>query len=293
METLSKDELALLANNFSQTTSEFMRRCNDASGAREALTLLTPADDKKAIIAAAQLQILGPGTDIATYLATQQAVQEQRVAAEAVRMKKLHENELQHQNITDRQRKLRQQCDTLSVDEFRTQSARLESDRDTAFTSRNALRYDPVRESNVTRLQDHDIRVKQSNDQKAQIEYLDLQLERGTVGHEDHSQQVNGHYDAIINLDTGSTHRAHPYSAAARPATSQNRPNLVYATAPHRNQTPSAFTLYANEQRERVRAENPGMTLGFVGRVLGEDWRGLSEQEHARYGAEATAQRIL
>ena len=281
IETLNKDELMLLANNFSQTTSEFMRRCNDASGAREASTLLTPADDKKAMIAAAQLQILGPGTDIATYLATQQAAQEQRVAAEAVRMKKFYENELQHQNISDRQRELLQQRDTLSVDEFQTQSARLESDRDTTFSSSNALRYDPLQERNVPRLRDHDNRVQQSNHQIAQIEYLDLQLERGIIGHEDHSQQVNGHYDAIRNLATGSTHRTHPYSAAARP---------VYAAAPsHRNQTPSAFTLYANEQRERVRAENPGMTLGFVGKVLGEEWKGLSEQERARYEAEATA----
>ena len=290
IETLNKDELALLANNFSQTTSEFMRRCNDRSGALEASKLLTPADDGKAIIAATQLYLLGPGTDIATYLATQQAAQEQRVAAEAVRTKKFREIELQHQNIKDRQRELRQQRDTLSVDEFRTQSARLESDRDIAFSRGNALRYSSVRESDVPRLQDYDNRVKQSNHRMAQIDYLDLQLERGIIGHEDHSQQVNGHYDAIRNIVTGSTHRTHPYSTAARPATSQNRPNPVYAAAPsHRNQTPSAFTLYANERRERVRAENPGMTLGFVGKVLGEEWKGLSKQEHARYEAEATA----
>ncbi|CCU81896.1 high mobility group protein [Blumeria hordei DH14] len=40
----------------------------------------------------------------------------------------------------------------------------------------------------------------------------------------------------------------------------------------------SAYMFFANEQRENVRLENPGITFGQVGKMLGERWKALSEK---------------
>ncbi|KAI9771700.1 MAG: Non-histone chromosomal protein 6 [Geoglossum simile] len=75
----------------------------------------------------------------------------------------------------------------------------------------------------------------------------------------------------------------------------------------------SAYMFFANEQRENVRDENPGITfgtvlpemavstrfartptnvyyrLGQVGKVLGERWKALNEKQRAPYEAKAAA----
>ncbi|KAG7101479.1 Non-histone chromosomal protein 6 like [Verticillium longisporum] len=51
----------------------------------------------------------------------------------------------------------------------------------------------------------------------------------------------------------------------------------------------SAYMFFANEQRENVRAEHPGISFGQVGRNLGERWKGLSEKQRAPYEAKAVA----
>ncbi len=51
----------------------------------------------------------------------------------------------------------------------------------------------------------------------------------------------------------------------------------------------SAYMFFANENRDIVRAENPGITFGQVGRILGEKWKALSEDEKAPYEAKAEA----
>lgn len=51
----------------------------------------------------------------------------------------------------------------------------------------------------------------------------------------------------------------------------------------------SAYMFFANENREKVRAENPGIKFGDVGKILGEKWKILSEKERAPYEAKARA----
>ncbi len=47
--------------------------------------------------------------------------------------------------------------------------------------------------------------------------------------------------------------------------------------------------FFANEQRENVREENPGVSFGQVGKLLGERWKALSEKQRAPYEAKAAA----
>lgn len=51
----------------------------------------------------------------------------------------------------------------------------------------------------------------------------------------------------------------------------------------------SAYMFFANEQRENVREENPGITFGQVGKLLGERWKALNEKQRAPYEAKAAA----
>ncbi|KAI9887330.1 MAG: Non-histone chromosomal protein 6 [Watsoniomyces obsoletus] len=51
----------------------------------------------------------------------------------------------------------------------------------------------------------------------------------------------------------------------------------------------SAYMFFANEQRENVRDENPGITFGQVGKVLGERWKALNEKQRQPYEAKAAA----
>jgi len=49
----------------------------------------------------------------------------------------------------------------------------------------------------------------------------------------------------------------------------------------------SAYMFFANEQRDNVREENPGITFGQVGKVLGERWKALNDKQRAPYEAKA------
>lgn len=51
----------------------------------------------------------------------------------------------------------------------------------------------------------------------------------------------------------------------------------------------SAYMFFANENRDIVRAENPDVTFGQVGRILGERWKALSSEEKTPYEAKAEA----
>ncbi|KAI1908902.1 Non-histone chromosomal protein 6 [Ophidiomyces ophidiicola] len=51
----------------------------------------------------------------------------------------------------------------------------------------------------------------------------------------------------------------------------------------------SAYMFFANEQRENVREENPGITFGQVGKLLGERWKALSDKQRAPYEEKAAA----
>lgn len=47
--------------------------------------------------------------------------------------------------------------------------------------------------------------------------------------------------------------------------------------------------FFANDQRDTVREENPGISFGQVGKVLGDKWKALSEKQRAPYEAKAAA----
>ncbi|TIC93570.1 Non-histone chromosomal protein 6 [Colletotrichum higginsianum] len=49
----------------------------------------------------------------------------------------------------------------------------------------------------------------------------------------------------------------------------------------------SAYMFFANEQRENVREENPGISFGQVGKILGERWKALNEKQRQPYEAKA------
>ena len=43
------------------------------------------------------------------------------------------------------------------------------------------------------------------------------------------------------------------------------------------------FMLFSKEMRPKVKAEDPDLTFGGIGKRLGELWRGLSDAEKAKY----------
>ncbi|EMD60960.1 hypothetical protein COCSADRAFT_98214 [Bipolaris sorokiniana ND90Pr] len=49
----------------------------------------------------------------------------------------------------------------------------------------------------------------------------------------------------------------------------------------------SAYMFFANEQREKVREDNPGIKFGEVGKLLGEKWKALNEKQRQPYEAKA------
>ncbi|ORY14289.1 high mobility group box domain-containing protein [Clohesyomyces aquaticus] len=51
----------------------------------------------------------------------------------------------------------------------------------------------------------------------------------------------------------------------------------------------SAYMFFANEQRDKVREDNPGIKFGEVGKMLGEKWKALTEKQRAPYEAKAAA----
>ena len=51
----------------------------------------------------------------------------------------------------------------------------------------------------------------------------------------------------------------------------------------------SAFMLFSNEHRNKIKTENPEATFGEVGRKVGEAWKALTEKQKAVYTKKAEA----
>ncbi|OJJ51558.1 hypothetical protein ASPZODRAFT_12376 [Penicilliopsis zonata CBS 506.65] len=51
----------------------------------------------------------------------------------------------------------------------------------------------------------------------------------------------------------------------------------------------SAYMFFANENREKVREENPGISFGQLGRALGEKWKSLDDEARRPYEEKAAA----
>ncbi|KAL4897112.1 high mobility group box domain-containing protein [Aspergillus ambiguus] len=51
----------------------------------------------------------------------------------------------------------------------------------------------------------------------------------------------------------------------------------------------SAYMFFANENREKIREDNPGIAFGQVGKMLGEKWKALSDEDRRPYEEKAAA----
>lgn len=49
----------------------------------------------------------------------------------------------------------------------------------------------------------------------------------------------------------------------------------------------SAYMFFANENRDIVRAENPGISFGQVGKLLGDKWKQLTPEDKGPYESKA------
>ncbi|TID25174.1 putative nucleosome binding protein [Venturia nashicola] len=49
----------------------------------------------------------------------------------------------------------------------------------------------------------------------------------------------------------------------------------------------SAYMFFANDNRDKVREENPGIKFGEVGKALGEKWKELSADDKKPYDKKA------
>ncbi|KUI60451.1 Non-histone chromosomal protein 6 [Cytospora mali] len=78
-----------------------------------------------------------------------------------------------------------------------------------------------------------------------------------------------------------------PKAAAKRGAGKDKRRTKKDPNAPKRGL--SAYMFFANEQRQSVRDDNPDVTFGQVGKILGERWKALNEKQRAPYDAKAAA----
>jgi len=59
--------------------------------------------------------------------------------------------------------------------------------------------------------------------------------------------------------------------------------------APKRAKT--AYLCFVSESRESLKKANPTLTFGELGRLLGEQWRAVSEEERKKYEAIAEEDR--
>lgn len=49
----------------------------------------------------------------------------------------------------------------------------------------------------------------------------------------------------------------------------------------------SAFMFFSKDRRETVRTDNPDASFGEIGKLLGENWRSLSDGDKTPYNAQA------
>jgi hypothetical protein len=58
-----------------------------------------------------------------------------------------------------------------------------------------------------------------------------------------------------------------------------------------KKKTISGFVIYTNEQRPKLKAEEPGLSFGEIATRLGQNWKALSADERASYELKAKAKR--
>jgi HMG (high mobility group) box len=50
----------------------------------------------------------------------------------------------------------------------------------------------------------------------------------------------------------------------------------------------SAFMLYSNEMRQKVKEENPDATFGDIAKIIGAQYKQLSAEERAKFEEKAS-----
>ncbi|ORZ01322.1 high mobility group box domain-containing protein [Syncephalastrum racemosum] len=53
----------------------------------------------------------------------------------------------------------------------------------------------------------------------------------------------------------------------------------------------SAYMFFSQENRQKVKDEHPDANFGTIGKILGEKWKNMTDQEKAPYNAKADADR--
>ncbi|KAI8144095.1 high mobility group box domain-containing protein [Fennellomyces sp. T-0311] len=51
----------------------------------------------------------------------------------------------------------------------------------------------------------------------------------------------------------------------------------------------SAYMFFSQEQRPKVKEDNPDANFGTIGKILGEKWKNMTDDEKAPYNAKADA----
>ncbi|CZR62574.1 uncharacterized protein PAC_12471 [Phialocephala subalpina] len=99
-------------------------------------------------------------------------------------------------------------------------------------------------------------------------------------------------YSEAFGGGTSQAPGTSPSSASSRRSTTRPFRAAPYppVPGPASRRLNSAYMVYADEQREKVREENPGISLGRVGKLMGEQWAVMSEMERAPYETRAAAQ---
>lgn len=68
------------------------------------------------------------------------------------------------------------------------------------------------------------------------------------------------------------------------PKAKQERRKVTSKKDPNAPKRPlSAFMLYCKEHRETVKSNNPEVTFGGMGKLLGQQWGALDEEQKKKY----------
>jgi hypothetical protein len=233
VQSLSKDELELMFNNFNERPSMWEKQFDDTPGAKEARTLLLPVEDRDVLMTVGQYRIMAPQTKWKAYLAAQKEESERYQTAKAKRIEEMN-RVIGDQNARESRQQLYRERDGLGEDEFRRQLALtnlhlcVNPGSSTIVHPKNAPRYDPIREifvsplheevenqrseAEATPLDEENRTIMQSN---ASVDDTNGQRELGASSHIEHFQQEN-RPEEMRRFSTRNSHRAHPYNTAAR-----------------------------------------------------------------------------
>ena len=67
------------------------------------------------------------------------------------------------------------------------------------------------------------------------------------------------------------------------PKAKSSTPKEKKVKAPGEKRAPSPFIVFCNEKRPEVKAKNPSATFGELGKILGAQWKALSDAQKASY----------